>query len=139
MYHLVYLVPELHHKSAKDICLATEGTLCVILITSEKPSKTLKDEFEALNAKYDRKIERGTKYKFMWLNGVVEKQWASIFGYSGNDQVVILNPGKRKRYTPHDGPINKDAISTTLETIIGGNARFNRVSDNLPAFEIRAE
>jgi hypothetical protein len=27
----------------------------------------------------------------------------------------------------------------TLETIIGGNARFNRVSDNLPSFEIRAE
>lgn len=51
-----YLVPELYHKSAKDICLATEGTLCVILITSEKPSKTLNDEFEALNAKYNRKI-----------------------------------------------------------------------------------
>jgi hypothetical protein len=46
----------LHNKSAKDICLSTEGTLCVILITGEKPTKILKDEFEALNAKYDRKI-----------------------------------------------------------------------------------
>lgn len=43
MYASNKTVPELHHKSAKDICLATEGTLCVILITGEKPSKTLKD------------------------------------------------------------------------------------------------
>jgi hypothetical protein len=75
----------------------------------------------------------------MWLNGAVEKSWAGIFGYSGSDQVVILNPGKRKRFTPHEGPISKDAISVTLETIIGGNARFNRVSDTLPSFEVRAE
>lgn len=68
MYFLTYLVPELHHRSSKDICLATEGTLCVILLTPKEPTKELKDEFEFLNAKYDRKIERGTKYKFMWLN-----------------------------------------------------------------------
>jgi len=75
----------------------------------------------------------------MWLNGAVEKAWANIFGYTGSDSVVVLNPGKRKRFTPHEGPINKDAISVTLETIIGGNARFNRVSDNLPSFEVRPE
>ncbi len=92
-----------------------------------------------MNAKYDRKIERGTKYKFMWLNAGIEKAWASLFGYQGNDLVVVLNPGKRKRFTPHDGPINRESISITLETIIGGNARFNRVSDNLPTFEIRVE
>lgn len=109
----------------------------MILITGEKPSKVLKDEFEGLNAKYDRKIERGTKYKFMWLNAGIEKAWASLFGYQGSDLVVVLNPGKRKRFTPHDGPINRESISVTLETIIGGNARFNRVSDNLPPFEIR--
>ena len=73
MYFMVYLVPELHHKSSKDICLNTEGTLCVILITPQAPTKTLKDEFEFLNAKYDRKIERGSKYKFMWLNAAIEK------------------------------------------------------------------
>lgn len=61
----------MHAKSAKDICLATDGTLCVILITKEKPSKQLKDVFEELNSKYDRKIDRGTKYKFMWLDGTI--------------------------------------------------------------------
>jgi len=74
----------------------------------------------------------------MWLNAGVEQRWANIFGYDGNDKVVVLNPGKRKRYTSHEGPLTRDSISTTLENIIGGNARFNRVSE-LPSFEIRAE
>ena len=74
----------------------------------------------------------------MWLNAAIEQQWAKIFEYNGNDKVVVLNPGKRKRYTPHEGPITRDAISITLENIIGGNARFNRLSE-LPSFEIRAE
>ena len=91
-----------------------------------------------MNAKYDRKIERGSKYKFMWLNTAVEKAWGNIFEHKGGDKVVILNPGKRKRYATHDGAITRDSISTTLENIIGGNARFNRLGD-LPSFEIRTE
>jgi hypothetical protein len=62
-----------------------------------------------------------------------------LFGFKGTDLVVVLNPGKRKRFTPHEGPINKDSVSITLETIIGGNARFNRVPDTLPQFEVRTE
>jgi hypothetical protein len=50
----------------------------------------------------------------MWLNSSIEKPWASIFGNDGSDQVVILNPGKRKRFAPHEGSITKDSISTTL-------------------------
>ena len=138
MYLLSKIVPEMHHKSARDICLGTEGTLCVILLVSQPPSKQLKDEFQFLNAKYDRKIERGTKYKFMWLNTSIEKPWASLFGFTGDDKVVILNPGKRKRFTAHDGPINKDSLSMTLENIIGGNARFSRIAE-LPSFEMRTE
>jgi hypothetical protein len=89
----------MHHRSAKDICLGTEGTLCVIYISSAAPETSLKNTFEALNAKYDRKIERGTKYKFMWLNASIEKAWAKVFGYNNVDKVVVLNPGKRKRFT----------------------------------------
>ena len=70
----------------------------------------------------------------MWLNAVIEKEWGKIFNYSGEDIVVVLNPGKRKRFTQHEGPIQKDAISSTLQTIIGGNARFNRLPDQLPLF-----
>lgn len=48
----------------------------MILLTSDKPSKEMKQIFEDLNSKYDRKIDRGTKYKFMWLNANLEKSWA---------------------------------------------------------------
>jgi hypothetical protein len=37
----------------------------------------------------------------MWLNANIEKKWGELFGYQGEDKVVILNPGKRKRYTVH--------------------------------------
>jgi hypothetical protein len=75
----------------------------------------------------------------MWLNAVLEKEWAQILGWENSDRVVIMNPGKRKRFTVHEGPIQKDAISSTIETIIGGNARFTRISESLPTFSVRAE
>ena len=122
----------MHAKSARDICLGTDGTLCVILLTKEKPSKDMVSNFEALNTKYDRKIDRGAKFKFMWLNVSVEPKWGELFKYE-SDKVVVLNPGKRKRYTNHDGDITKDSIAMTLDAISGGDARFNRVSE-LPTF-----
>ena len=74
----------------------------------------------------------------MWLNTGIEKSWGELFKYDNKDKVVVLNPGKRRRYTEHEGEINKDAISATLDAISGGDARFNRVSD-LPTFEIRTD
>ncbi len=43
----------------------------------------------------------------MWLNVEIEKKWGELFKYEGKDKVVILNPGKRKRYTEHEGDISK--------------------------------
>jgi hypothetical protein len=51
---------------------------------------------------------------------------------------VILNPGKRRRYTEHEGEINKESITMTLDSVSGGDARFNRIAE-LPNFEIRSE
>ena len=50
----------------------------------------------------------------MWLNASVEKGWAKVLNYDNVDKVVVLNPGKRKRFTTHEGAINKDEISITL-------------------------
>ena len=97
----------MYSKSAKDICLGTEGFLCVILLTNEAPSKETKVIFQQLNVKYDVKVDRGAKFKFMWLNAAVEKAWGTTFEYANEDKVVILNPGKRKRFTPHEGPVEK--------------------------------
>lgn len=58
----------MHEKSARDICLGTDSTLCVIYLTNSKPSNQMTNIFEALMAKYDRKIDRGAQFKFMWIN-----------------------------------------------------------------------
>lgn len=58
----------MHHKSARDICLGTESTLCVIFITNKKPSEQVNAIFDALNVKFETKINRGAKFKFMWIN-----------------------------------------------------------------------
>lgn len=71
----------MHSKSARDICMGTDGTLCVILLTKEKPNQDIVSNFEALNTKFDRKIDRGAKFKFMWLNVALEKKWGEIFKY----------------------------------------------------------
>lgn len=73
----------------------------------------------------------------MWLNASIEKKWGELFKYDGKDKVVVLNPGKRKRYTEHQGDISKESVSQTLDSINGGDAKFNRVGD-LPVFQIRA-
>lgn len=43
----------------------------------------------------------------MWLNAEKEKAWGDLFKYENKDKVVVLNPGKRKRYTEHEGDITK--------------------------------
>lgn len=118
----------MYDRSAKDICLGVDDMLCVILLTNQKPSKDLSHQFEELSHKYERKIDRGAQFKFMWLNAAKEKAWGDLFGFNGENKVVILNPGKRKRYTTHEGAIHKDTISQTLDAIFGGDARFNRIS-----------
>lgn len=44
----------MHYKSSKDICFEPENTLCVILLTQDKPPSDLKTLFEGLNTQYDR-------------------------------------------------------------------------------------
>jgi hypothetical protein len=46
--------------------------LCVIHIGNGKPEKSVIDTLKDLNATYDRKIERGSQFKFMWLDASVE-------------------------------------------------------------------
>ena len=48
--------------------------------------------------------------------------------------MIILNPGKRKRFLKHEGDISGKAIEQTLDKILGGDARFKTIKGNkLPA------
>jgi len=41
-----------------------------------------------------------------------------------------MNPGKRKRYLVHKGAITENDISSTLDKILGGDAKFVNIKDN---------
>lgn len=124
---LTEVVPEMHLKSASDICLGVriipklsplrcsalklclpalslsrhfrlmaavfdldfasyftnkqqEGVICVILMDPNgKPKKEQIDMLKTLHDQYDRKINRGFDFKYMWLNGQIEKEWVNYF------------------------------------------------------------
>ena len=43
----------------------------------------------------------------MWLNQATEPEFAGIFGLEDDlPKVVIMNPGKRKRFLVHEGDIS---------------------------------
>jgi hypothetical protein len=68
----------------------------------------------------------------MWLDASVETKFASIFELKESDmpQVVILNPGKRKRYLVHTGAISESEVSKSLDRILGGDAKFVNIKGN---------
>jgi hypothetical protein len=104
-------IPELTSKSANDICLNTNGVLCVIIFNNDKPSKTALDTAKEVRRLYDNKIDRGLKYNFMWINAGTQKGWKSAFEITSVPSVLILNPGKRKRFIKIDGDLHFGALS----------------------------
>lgn len=127
--------------------------MCVIILDTKKPEKTYLDALKEANSLYDRKISRGSQFKFMWLDAQREEEWAKIFNVESYPAVVVLNPGKRKRYLLHEGSITTNAISSyflfivflginfrkfledTLDKINGGDAHFTQIKlAELPEF-----
>jgi hypothetical protein len=68
----------------------------------------------------------------MWLDASGEPGFSGMFGLQAEDlpKVVILNPGKRKRFLVHDKTINENDISATLDKILGGDAKFTNIKGN---------
>lgn len=62
-----------------------------------------------------------------------------MFENQGTNQVVILNPGSRKRFAVHEGPLQLNDLQKTFEKVTGGDARFNRIKNDLPDFAFRKE
>ena len=75
--------------------------------------------------------DRGTHFSFMWLDVNLHENWAKEIGIEQFPQVAIINPGKRKKYIVHSAElVTESSLSSLLNTIIGGNGRFKRVSGN---------
>ena len=129
-------VPQVTIDSVDDICLKKEGALCVIYLAKDaaqaKANEQELSELYATGQKFASKISRGINFYFMWLDATAESGFASMFDAKATDlpKVVILNPGKRKRYLVHDSSINESEISKTLDKILGGDAKFINIKGN---------
>lgn len=68
----------------------------------------------------------------MWLDVNNEAPWKAVFDVSTYPTVVVLNPGKRKRYVVHEGDLSLESLKSTMEKINGGDARFKAIKGDLP-------
>lgn len=53
----------------------------MIHVGKGKPEKDVIEAMKSLNTAYDRKIERGSQFKFMWMDAEIEKEHAHALGY----------------------------------------------------------
>jgi len=120
--------------SGNDICLKKDGALCVILVVKNKDSldESKLDILKTVGEGFASKISRGISFYFSWLDVSEEKEFASTFEVPESDlpSVVVLNPGKRKRFLVHEGDITSANIEQTLDKILGGDARFKSIKGN---------
>lgn len=127
-------VPSFNSESGNDICLKKEGALCVVYVVKDEASKQAAhvDSLYSVGAQFSSKISRGINFYFMYLDASSEPDFAKMFKLESDElpKVVIMNPGKRKRYLVHGGSINENDLSNTLDKILGGDAKFVNVKDN---------
>lgn len=65
----------------------------------------------AVGQNFASKISRGISFYFMWIDSTAEQAFTGIFNLGDNlPKIVILNPGKRKRFLLHEGDITEKAI-----------------------------
>jgi hypothetical protein len=122
--------------SVDDICLKKEGALCVIYVAKDAVEAKRNEQLSELYAtgqKFASKISRGINFYFMYLDAAAEPAFAAMFDLKPENslpRLVILNPGKRKRYLVHEGGINEADITKTLDKILGGDAKFINIKGN---------
>lgn len=127
-------IPELNSKSANEVCLNLERTLCVILFTPEKPNVETIDVLKSLKVEFTNKMEGNLAFKFVWINASKQKHWVNEMGVEDIKvlSVRVLNPGRRKRYVKLEDKFSHSSVKRILERISGGDARFVNINKDLP-------
>ena len=95
-------MPFLSKDSANDICLKKDGVLCVIYAmknAADSDDKIL-ENFRAVQERFTSKLERGITFSYMRLDATAESDFFGAFGLEGDQlpALVVLNPGKKKRF-----------------------------------------
>ena len=71
----------------------------------------------------------------MRLDASAEPDFTGMFKLEA-DQIpafIVLNPGKKKRFLVSQKEMSAAGISETLDIILGGDARFTRIKEDLPS------
>jgi thioredoxin-like negative regulator of GroEL len=129
-------VPQLVKQSADDICYKHDGYLCAILFLSSAPDEKVVATLKTLSEKYGMKKDRGADVKFMWVDINADPGYFQSFDGASAGQIAFLKYGKRSRFVLHEGKINVDHISETIDKIAGGDARFVNIKGGLPELSI---
>ena len=114
------MVPQLNFESSEDICfkviylIQAEGVLCAIVFSNGKPSENTMEQLKDASREFQPKIQRGSTFKFMWLDTSVETNWAAKFQFEELPRLIILNPGKRKRYVVLEDEVYLSTISQSF-------------------------
>lgn len=129
-------VPQLTKDSGNDICLKKDGALCIILVSKDKGSlnQAHLDSMHSVGQAFSSKISRGISFYFSWIDTTAEPEFANALalpdGVDNYPRLVILNPGKRKRFLIHNGDITESGIESTLDKILAGDAKFKAIKGN---------
>eukprot|EP00294_Goniomonas_avonlea_P010850 CAMPEP_0114558710 /NCGR_PEP_ID=MMETSP0114-20121206/10531_1 /TAXON_ID=31324 /ORGANISM="Goniomonas sp, Strain m" /LENGTH=398 /DNA_ID=CAMNT_0001744127 /DNA_START=149 /DNA_END=1345 /DNA_ORIENTATION=- len=126
---LMEAVPELNSLSAEEVCYKFDG-ICVVAFSKPadgKPEAKVLDAITNIKAKYERQIQRGAKFSFVWLNTEVETEFAAAFSLPNVPAVAALKLGKRNRFALHDGEFEQSAIGSFLDRVLGGDAKFTPI------------
>mmetsp|Transcript_14165 Transcript_14165/g.28388 ORF Transcript_14165/g.28388 Transcript_14165/m.28388 type:complete len:427 (-) Transcript_14165:473-1753(-) len=138
---LVQRIPEVIKASHGDLCFKKDDKgLCVIYLR-EGPLENAEEEMlEGLKEKFTSNLaDRGTTFRWMWMDMGVEAAWKEMFNPEMLPSVVVFNPYKRLRYCPLEGKTATEAsVSDLIDKILGGDGRFKMVpGQKLPEFAKR--
>ena len=127
-------MPYLSKQSGNDICLKKDGVLCVIYAlgsAAQSDPKTI-EALQFVQEAFTSKIERGITFNFMRLDVSTEADFAASFAFEEGELpgLVVLNPGKKKRYLKGEYGLTQKGVTDTLDKILGGDARFKMIKGN---------
>lgn len=124
-------LPELNAKSGADVCFKVDGIICVILVNNGKPEEKTISLMGELQNYLSPKIDRGIKYKFGWMNSETQTKFLTTTGVDSVPKLVLVNPGKRKRYFVSEEELNLSSMSAIFDKLASGDLRFKMFPENV--------
>jgi len=125
-------IPFISKDSGNDVCFMKDGNLCVIYVVSSKDfvDKKVIDQLTKVKDDFVSTVSSAIGFTFAKIDASAEKVFADAFNLEGKDAIVVMNPGKRKRYVIHEGDMTAAALEKTLQVILDGDARFKMIKGN---------